>query len=81
MHYIDSVNFEKTYKIIKKYGFPDYDLRDWKHDSLRQGIVTMTTHFDYSSKKGKNCWQNSSTRQKISVNLSKLIIRNSCLNI
>ena len=53
MHYIDSINFEKTYKIIKKYGFPDYDLRDWKHDSLRQGIVTMTTHFDYSSKKGK----------------------------
>lgn len=53
MHYIDSVNLEKAYKIVKKYGFPDYDLRDWKHDSLRTGITTMVTHFDYSSDKGK----------------------------
>lgn len=53
MHHIDSVNFEKTYRIIKKYGFPEYDLREWKHDSLRAGITTVATHFNYSSNKGK----------------------------
>jgi|SRR5690606_10641973 len=53
MRYIDSVNLEKAYKIVKKYGFPDYDLRAWKHDSLRDGITTMVTHFDYSSDRGK----------------------------
>jgi|GEM_PF-4761765 len=53
MRYIDSVNLEKAYKIVKKYGFPDYDLRNWKHDSLRTGITTMVTHFDYSSDRGK----------------------------
>lgn len=53
MHYTDSVNLNKVYKIVKKYGFPEYDLREWKHDSLRTGITTIATHFDYSSNKGK----------------------------
>lgn len=53
MHYTDSVNLEKVYKIVKKYGFPEYDLREWKHDTLRIGITTVATHFNYSSDKGK----------------------------
>ena len=53
MHYTDSVNLEKIYKIVKKYGFSEYDLREWKHDTLRIGITTVATHFNYSSDKGK----------------------------
>src|SRR5690606_37596473 len=49
MRYTDSVNLEKVYNIVRKYGFPEYDLRDWKHDSLRVGITTLATHFDYKS--------------------------------
>ncbi len=53
MYYTDSVNLVKVYKIVMKYGFPDYDLRQWKNDSLRVGITTVATHFDYRSDKGK----------------------------
>lgn len=53
MHYTDSVNLGKIYKIVKKYGFPEYDLREWEHDSLRTGITTVATHFDFATDKGK----------------------------
>src|SRR5690554_5443489 len=53
MRYTDSVNLEKVYKIVEKYGFPDYDLREWNHDSLRVGITTVATHFNYKSDKGR----------------------------
>lgn len=35
INHTDSVNFEKIYKIVKKYGFIDYDTREWKNDSLK----------------------------------------------
>ncbi|WP_177761905.1 hypothetical protein [Flavobacterium sp. I3-2] len=53
INHTDSINFEKIYNIVKKYGFIDFDTREWKNDSLKIGIISTTTHFNYRTKKGK----------------------------
>lgn len=50
--YIDSYNMKKSYHIIKKYGYPSYNLRKWKNDTLRIGIASCLTHYNYDTKFG-----------------------------
>lgn len=47
---IDSINTLKTYKIIKKYGYPSFYNRKWS-DTInnRVGITFVLTHFDKNS--------------------------------
>ncbi len=52
-NYIDRDNFEKLYKIIKKYGYPSYDNRKWKTEQLRTGITTVLFHINPYSETGK----------------------------
>lgn len=50
--FIDSTNMKKSYKLIKKYGYPSYDIRKWKNDSLRVGIASCLTHYHYDTEFG-----------------------------
>lgn len=54
MNYIDNVNKEKIYYIIRKYGYPSFHNRKW-NDTInnRIGITAILTHFNYESKKEK----------------------------
>jgi hypothetical protein len=47
MDYIDKENAQKVYEITKKYGYPSYDERKWKNDSLRVGIAFVLTHINH----------------------------------
>ena len=40
----DSINRNEIKKIIKKYGFVEYNNPNWKNDSLRTGFSTTITH-------------------------------------
>jgi len=40
----DSINRNEIKKIIKKYGFVEYNNPNWKNDSLRVGFSTVITH-------------------------------------
>jgi hypothetical protein len=53
LNQVDSINRIALYNIIKKYGYPSYDLRKWKNDSLKVGIAFVLTHTDPKSKSGK----------------------------
>lgn len=52
MIFTDSLHLDQLYKITKKYGYPSYDTRPWKNDSIRTGCGFVLTHFDYNEKKG-----------------------------
>lgn len=51
---VDSTNREQLKKIIKKYGYPDYDLRPWQNDSTKTGITYVLTHINYFTPEGKD---------------------------
>jgi len=51
MVYTDSIHLDEIYTITKKYGYPSYDKRPWKNDSVRTGCGFVLTHFDYQKKK------------------------------
>lgn len=49
----DSVNAIKILKIINKYGYPSFDNREWKSDTLKIGFLYVMTHIDVRSLIGK----------------------------
>jgi hypothetical protein len=50
MKYIDNVNKEKIYSIIKKYGYPSFYNRKWKDTvNVRTGITSVLTHYNYNT--------------------------------
>lgn len=51
MIFTDSLHLEQLHKMTKKYGYPSYDTRPWKNDSIRTGCGFVLTHFDYNEKK------------------------------
>ncbi|MNK49128.1 hypothetical protein D3C87_679710 [compost metagenome] len=51
MVFTDSLHLDQIYKITKKYGYPSYDTRPWKNDSVRTGCGFVLTHFNYNEKK------------------------------
>ncbi len=45
MRYVDEINFNKLYQIIKKYGYPSYYNRDWIDTTeVRVGVTYVLTH-------------------------------------
>lgn len=44
MRQTDSINRTEIKRIIKKYGFIEYNNPNWKNDSLRAGFSTVITH-------------------------------------
>lgn len=54
MEYVDKINREKLYQIIKKYGFPSFYNRKWKDTTeLRVGTAFIYSHFNYEDKEEK----------------------------
>lgn len=51
MVFTDSLHLDQLYIITKKYGYPSYDKRPWKNDSIRTGCGFVLTHFNYNEKK------------------------------
>lgn len=49
----DSINLIKITKLIKKYGFPDFDKRKALKDSFNYALNTAITHTDYNKNSGK----------------------------
>jgi hypothetical protein len=47
MDYVGKENAKKIYAIVKKYGYPSYDARKWKNDSLRVGMAFVLTHINH----------------------------------
>ncbi len=53
MTIIDSLNSQKLYFIIKKYGFPSFDNRKWSYESNKVGITYVLTHINPKSNIGR----------------------------
>lgn len=52
MEYTHHQHRDRVYEIVKKYGYPSFDVRPWANDSLRTGVGFVLTHFEYSDEKG-----------------------------
>lgn len=52
MEYTSQQHRDQLYRMIKKYGYPSYDVRPWANDSVRNGVGFVLTHFEYSDEKG-----------------------------
>lgn len=54
MEYVDDINSEKLYKIIKRNGYPSFYKRPWRDTiTLRVGTAFIFTHFNYETKEEK----------------------------
>jgi hypothetical protein len=50
---VDSINAQKLYATIKKYGFISFYKRAWRNESSKIGITTLLTHIDPKSNLGQ----------------------------